>query len=142
MSFSIQHNSQEVIRRFTRLSQRIMKLRPVLRATAKHLVRNYKRVHVDQAYRAERGLSWPPRKRFYPWPLLKKSGALAGSYSFEILNDMQAKVVSTGVPYAIFHHRGVPSINLPRRRTLTVTDQDRKFLKKKLREHLQIGIRS
>ena len=86
------------------MGRRVRKLRPVLRATAKHLIRNYKRVHRDQGYRAERGISWPPRKRFYPWPILKKSGALMSSYSFEVLNDMEAKVVSSGIPYASHHH--------------------------------------
>ena len=138
MNFSVQHNTQELTRRLTKLTRRIQKLRPVLRATAKHLVRNYKRVHQNQEYRSERGIGWPARKRFYPWPIMKKSGDLAGSYSFELLNDKKAKVVSTGVPYAIYHHQGRSSINLPQRRTLTVTDQDRKFFKKKLTEHLQI----
>lgn len=112
-------------------------MRTPLRQAAQQLRRNYRKVHFSETFRAERGLHWPPRKRRYPWPIMRKSGTLANSYMDELIDNMKAKVY-TKVPYAWPHHTGAPSINLPMRRTMTIIRKDVDDLKDRIKKHLRL----
>lgn len=66
------------------------------------------------------GSSWQPRKKFYPWPILWKSGELRSSVGYQ-LSHLKVTFFAES-PYAVYHHFG--TTNIPERPILNVTGSD------------------
>lgn len=66
------------------------------------------------------GASWAPRKRFYPWPILWKTGSLKASLGYQ-LSGLKV-TFDNDSPYAVYHHFGTK--NMDERPVIDVTNAD------------------
>ena len=66
------------------------------------------------------GSAWSSRKKFYPWPVLFKTGGLRASTGYK-LGKLQVTFTSTS-KYAVYHQFGTSK--LPQRKIIDVTNQD------------------
>ena len=84
------------------------------------------------------GATWVARQRTYPWPILRKTGALMRSV-FSRMNDGRL-MVAAQARHAIFHQKGTKK-GLPARPIVVRTAQDMTELKATLKQHLERVIR-
>jgi phage virion morphogenesis protein len=86
---------------------------------------------------------WPPRKRSYPWPILRKTRRMLkaasqrnapGNIQRNIGRTLELGIQNSAVPYAKFHQFGTS--RLPTRRFFYLRQEDRKQLEPAIRAHL------
>ncbi len=97
----------------------------------------------------EHGIGWPPRKRKYPHPILRKTRKMLGAASIwgapgNIHRSMGGKLTlgisRTGVHYAKYHQYGTRnkdgSVRLPVRQFLYLRPADKPDLRRPVKSHL------
>jgi phage gpG-like protein len=86
---------------------------------------------------------WPPRKRNYAWPILRKTRRMLkaasqrnapGNIQRTIGRQLQLGIRDSDVPYAKYHQFGTS--RLPTRQFFYLRERDRKQLRPAVREHL------
>lgn len=81
---------------------------------------------------------WPPRARYYPWPILEKTGLMRRSFREEVHDDYVVMFNST--PYFRYHQSNRPRKRLPRRVMMKIDEQRRNFIFKELQAHILSGM--
>lgn len=97
----------------------------------------------------ENDVRWPPRKRNYPWPILRKTRKMlgaasqwgaAGNIHRSARNKLTLGISGTGVFYAKFHQYGTRnkdgSQRLPVRQFFYLRKTDKPELKPPVKKHL------
>ena len=63
---------------------------------------------------------WVPRKKSYPWPILRKTNSLAMAHTVELIENGVSVV--NRKPYQAVHNFGYPPRNIPERRYMLFQD--------------------
>lgn len=97
----------------------------------------------------ENGVQWPPRKRLYPWPILRKTRKMIGAASIwgaagnihrSAGNSLTLGISGTGVHYAKYHQYGTRnkdgSVRLPVRQFFYFRKADKPDMKPPIKRHL------
>lgn len=78
-------------------------------------------------------LPWVPRKRFYPWPILIKTGKLKSNWESKV-QPTELKI-SNPTEYATYHHFGTPK--LPERKIIAASETIKKIIKDRVTKYLK-----
>lgn len=112
----------------------------------------FRAVQVDNFSREsdESNTPWPPRKKSYPWPILRKTRKMMkaatqrnapGNIQRAIGRSLVLGIQDSSVPYAKHHHYGSKRVEgrkffLPKRRFFYLRPEDRPRLEPAIRKHL------
>ena len=119
LKFEIE-GEKEMSRKLMILSKDIKDLRPEFEKGTNFL----KEFFGGEAFESRGALlgePWPPRKKFYPWPPLERSGRMRRSFDTEVGNLQGA--VFNAVDYFKYHQSKMPRRKLPRRIMMKLTNQ-------------------
>lgn len=78
-------------------------------------------------------LPWVPRKRFYPWPILIKTGKLRKNWENKV--EPKQLTISNPTEYATYHHFGTPK--LPERKIVAAAEQIKKLISDRIIKYLK-----
>lgn len=79
---------------------------------------------------------WPPRRRFYAWPILQKTGRMRKSYKKTV--KTKEGTIENKTSYAKYHQFG--TTYLPIRRLIDVTEKMKKFAISTIQKYINRAI--
>lgn len=89
---------------FDGLKMAVKNLEPAFKMMDDEIISQYKK-NFDSKGKVLKS-AWTPRKNSYPWPLLNKTGKLKNTWDKK--SNRKSLQISNPVPYAKFHHFGLP----------------------------------
>jgi len=130
---SIQGNVELKIK-LSKIAKSVKDLTPAFVAMRPLIIKEFKQ-NFDTAG-STLGKKWAPRKRSYPWPILRKSGKLKATWSDNI--QSLSMVISNPVKYAKYHHFG--TFRLPVRAIVGVNPTITQDVVKSIQIHINRAI--
>ena len=117
--WSIEGEAQ-LVRRLRGLGDNVKDFKPELTKSSKFLKSFFGGEVFDTRGRAI-GEPWKKRKKFYPWPILERTGKMRRSFTFRA--EKMFAVVWNARTYFKFHQSRLPRYRLPRRRMMRLVNR-------------------
>lgn len=100
-------------------------------------ISDFYRGEIVENYNTKGGIwgRWARRKKAYPWPLLSRTGTMAGNFAYDV--GSRSLVISNPTDYFKYHQSSKPrKSNLPRRVMFDIQDPQRAEAMRILQRHI------